>query len=425
MREQRELGNYILDDSYQFGFAKCGCGAYATVWAAKDRSGRDFAVKEIRKKQRGNDGDIELNDKDREHIAREIQVQCSLRHPGLVKLHMAYECEESYLLLMERVHGPSLYDIVVDGALCEDKARHYFGHIVDAIAYMHKNNFAHRDLKLENIVITNDDKPKICDFGLATNIMNYEGTVGCQTNNCGTQIYMAPEVFDTNYDGAKADMWSLGVVLYSMCAGCFPFDATDTNTLKHMIKFQAPVYPDHFSPTLVELLADLLQKDPRDRPDVEDLFEHYSWMDNFRPTPGEKPLEWSMQKFRDVDNPSPGILCPLTVFQLVGAAGAIRLEHSVYVACPNIEPCRFPCKMSESEARKAIRECVTESFADGRCIPHELYLECIVDSDDGELMFKITTCGIKKDFTIITIELLSGDPEYLDVFRKELELRIK
>ena len=221
MREQRELGNYILDDSYQFGFAKCGCGAYATVWAAKDRSGRDFAVKEIRKKQRGNDGDIELNDKDREHIAREIQVQCSLRHPGLVKLHMAYECEESYLLLMERVHGPSLYDIVVDGALCEDKARHYFGHIVDAIAYMHKNNFAHRDLKLENIVITNDDKPKICDFGLATNIMNYEGTVGCQTNNCGTQIYMAPEVFDTNYDGAKADMWSLGVVLYSMCAGCF------------------------------------------------------------------------------------------------------------------------------------------------------------------------------------------------------------
>ena len=424
---ERKPGNYILDDCYQFGFEKCGDGAYATVWAARDRSGKDLAIKEIMKTRRRDDGGAgDLSNKEREHIAREIQVQCSLRHPGLVKLHRAYECEESYLLLMERVHGPSLLEIVSEGALCEAKARHYFVHVVDAVAYMHRHGFAHRDLKLENIVITGDDKPKICDFGLVADVMGEEGKVGCLTSNCGTAIYMAPEVFDnTNYDGIKADMWSMGVVLYSMCAGQYPFAGNDRNKLKQKVRSQAPVYPDHFSPPLVRLLEALLKKDPNDRPEVTDLFDSFSWMDNFKPTPGETPREWTMQKFKEVDNPSPGILCPLTVFQLAGAVRPLRLEQVVWDACENIKPCRFPCKMSQTDATKAICKCVSETFGDNaRCTPHELYIECIIDSDDGELMFEIRTCGIKEDFTIVSIELLSGNPEYLDVLRKKLEDQI-
>ncbi|EGW02417.1 Sperm motility kinase [Cricetulus griseus] len=115
------------------------------------------------------------------------------------------------------------------GRLQEEQAQHIFTQLVCAVQHCHKNNIAHRDIKLDNILLDDKGNIKLCDFGLATRVTSGQGTKGF----CGTLEYCAPELFsDKEYDAKAADIWSMGVVLYAMVTVSFPFKANTYSDMK-------------------------------------------------------------------------------------------------------------------------------------------------------------------------------------------------
>jgi len=143
-----------------------------------------------------------------------------------------------------------------------------FVQIVDAVKYIHSRNICHRDLKLENILLDDSNSPKLCDFGFC----------GVQTSNahlrtpCGSPLYTAPEIFSQgSYDGMKADIWSLGVVLYTLCAGARPWVYTNYSELVDRIRYEPINFPLSFGAVLLKLLFRMFARSPGDRCTIDDV----------------------------------------------------------------------------------------------------------------------------------------------------------
>jgi serine/threonine protein kinase len=163
-------------------------------------------------------------------LKEEAQMMSQLDHPNIVKILDTFQTDYSLYIVMELVRGGDLFDrIVLRGRYNEQDARVIMAKVLSATQYLHDNNIVHRDLKPENILLVepdNDTEVKITDFGLAKKT-NQDGL----KTFCGTPQYFAPEVLKRKGSimgkgryFASADMWSLGVVLYILLSGTFPFD---------------------------------------------------------------------------------------------------------------------------------------------------------------------------------------------------------
>ena len=112
--------------------------------------------------------------------------------------------------------------------LKEDVAKHLFKQIIEGLKYCHSKNILHRDIKLDNILLSSEGDVKICDFGVSKLVRNGE----IMTEQCGTPAYISPEVFENKgYEGYASDIWSAGVVLYAMLYGTVPFKASNMTEL--------------------------------------------------------------------------------------------------------------------------------------------------------------------------------------------------
>ncbi|KAF9609669.1 hypothetical protein IFM89_017848 [Coptis chinensis] len=133
-------------------------------------------------------------------------------------------------IILEFITGGELFDkIVHHGRLSEAEARRYFQQLIDGVDYCHSKGVYHRDLKPENLLLDSLGNLKISDFGLSA--LPPQG-VSILRTTCGTPNYVAPEVLShKGYDGAVADVWSCGVILYVLMAGYLPFDEIDLTTL--------------------------------------------------------------------------------------------------------------------------------------------------------------------------------------------------
>jgi len=163
--------------------------------------------------------------------------------------------------------------------LKEGGARMYFRQILDAVAYLHELNIVHRDLKLENVYL--DEQWRNCyvgDFGLSSTIPSSNG--GRFDRGCGSPLYAPPEVVSCMpYDGVKADIWSLGVLLYTLVTGNMPFYSEDNNSAEVFQKIvRSSVFlPAHLSPACGDLLQRMLTKDPEQRISIPEIWQH-AWM---------------------------------------------------------------------------------------------------------------------------------------------------
>ena len=151
-----------------------------------------------------------------------------MNHPNIVKIFEAFETDDNVYLVMEYVGGGSLHSYLkerVDRRLEEEDAKRIFKQIMTALYYCHKKSIAHRDIKLENILIDDSNNVKLIDFGFSTCIPNEKKI----KMFCGTPSYMAPEiVMKEEYAGPPADIWASAVLLYALMNGCFPYrGATD------------------------------------------------------------------------------------------------------------------------------------------------------------------------------------------------------
>jgi serine/threonine protein kinase len=160
--------------------------------------------------------------------------------------------------VMEYVKGGELFAKVAKGKLKEDLARKYFQQLVSAIDFCHSRGVSHRDLKPENLLLDDNEDLKVSDFGLSA-LPEQLWNDGLLHTQCGTPAYVAPEVLrKKGYDGAKADIWSCGVILFVLLAGYLPFQADNLMKMYRKVFKAEFEFPQWFSADTKQLISQLL-----------------------------------------------------------------------------------------------------------------------------------------------------------------------
>uniref|UniRef100_A0A8C2HI49 non-specific serine/threonine protein kinase n=1 Tax=Cyprinus carpio TaxID=7962 RepID=A0A8C2HI49_CYPCA len=192
-----------------------------------------------------------------------------------VKLFEVIETDKTLYLIMEYASGGEVFDyLVAHGRMKEKEARAKFRQIVSAVQYCHQKCIVHRDLKAENLLLDADMNIKIADFGFSN-----EFTVGNKLDTfCGSPPYAAPELFQgKKYDGPEVDVWSLGVILYTLVSGSLPFDGQNLKELRERVlrgKYRIPFY---MSTDCENLLKKFLILNPTKRGSLEQIMKD-RWM---------------------------------------------------------------------------------------------------------------------------------------------------
>ncbi|KAK0056909.1 MAP/microtubule affinity-regulating kinase 3 [Biomphalaria pfeifferi] len=241
-----------------------GKGNFAKVKLAKHvPTGREVAIKIIDKTQ--------LNPSSLQKLFREVRIMKLLDHPNIVKLFEVIETEKTLYLVMEYASGGEVFDyLVAHGRMKEKEARAKFRQIVSSVQYCHQKHIVHRDLKAENLLLDGDMNIKIADYGFSN-----EFTPGNKLDTfCGSPPYAAPELFQgKKYDGPEVDVWSLGVILYTLVSGSLPFDGQNLKELRERVlrgKYRIPFY---MSTDCENLLKKFLVLNPLKRASLETIMK--------------------------------------------------------------------------------------------------------------------------------------------------------
>ncbi|KAL0292179.1 UNVERIFIED_CONTAM: CBL-interacting serine/threonine-protein kinase [Sesamum calycinum] len=206
----------VLHGKYELGRI-LGHGTFAKVYHARNlQTGKSVAMKIVGKEKVIRVGMME-------QVKREISVMKMMHHPNIVELHEVMASKTKIYFAMEFVRGGELFAKIAKGRLREDAARNYFQQLISAIDFCHSRGVYHRDLKPENLLLDEEGMLKVTDFGLSA-FSDHLRQDGLLHTTCGTPAYVAPEVIGKKgYDGAKADIWSCGVILFVLLAGYLPF----------------------------------------------------------------------------------------------------------------------------------------------------------------------------------------------------------
>uniref|UniRef100_A0A1A9WJ88 Protein kinase domain-containing protein n=1 Tax=Glossina brevipalpis TaxID=37001 RepID=A0A1A9WJ88_9MUSC len=203
---------------------------------------------------------------------REVSILKTLRHPHITRLYEVMQSETMIYLVTEYACQGEIFDhLVENGRMKEPEAARVFTQLVSAVQYCHSKGVVHRDLKAENVLLDKDMNIKLADFGFSNRYK--EGNP--LTTWCGSPPYAAPEVFQgLEYDGPKADIWSLGVVLYALVCGALPFDGKTLLELKSRVvtgKFRIPYF---MSQDCEHLIRNMLVVEPDRRYTLKQIIKH-------------------------------------------------------------------------------------------------------------------------------------------------------
>jgi calcium-dependent protein kinase len=273
----KESDDVKVEDVYTISGA-LGSGATSTVRKCTHKvTGDVFALKTLLLNR--------MTPEMREMLKSEVKIMKVLDHPNIIQLKRVFQEDFKLHIVMECCGGGELFDRLLDnvspkGRFDEKTTQKYCLEITSALKYLHDNNICHRDLKLENFLLTSKGKDaeiKVIDFGMSRSYLEGEKFV----RTVGTIFYMAPEVVDSNIAYTESsDMWSFGVVVYAMLSGSFPFGGfgmSDEDCMKLIEKGTFSMKStkwENISDDAKDFVASLLIKDPLRRMSATDALKH-------------------------------------------------------------------------------------------------------------------------------------------------------
>ncbi|KAJ9689562.1 hypothetical protein PVL29_014978 [Vitis rotundifolia] len=217
-------------------------------------------------------------------VQREIRTMKLLHHPNIVRIHEVIGTKTKIYIVMEYVSGGQLSDkMSYVKKLNEQDARKHFQQLIDAVDYCHGRGVYHRDLKPENLLLDSKGNVKVSDFGLSA--LRKPGDV--LSTACGSPCYVAPELLaNRGYDGAVADIWSCGVILFELLAGYLPFDDRNLMSLYKKISKAEYTCPEWFTPSQTKLISRILEPNPRRRISIAEIVEDEWFQIDYKPASG-------------------------------------------------------------------------------------------------------------------------------------------
>ena len=217
---------------------KLGKGKFSIVYSAINNLDKECAIKIIEKK--------DLTTDEQKVLANEKKIMQILNHPNVIKFIESWETNSTIYHVIELIKGKDLYSFYHENQIDEILARKFFLQITDSLYYLHSLGIIHRDLKPENIMVENSSDKihcKIIDFGFAI----FVEQMNDKTLRAGTPNFIAPEILQGKKYSYECDIFSLGVILYFLLSGKFPFDSDDTDVInERTVKSDYDFYTDEF-----------------------------------------------------------------------------------------------------------------------------------------------------------------------------------
>ncbi|XP_005874005.1 PREDICTED: serine/threonine-protein kinase 33 isoform X1 [Myotis brandtii] len=267
-----------IQEIYTFGRI-LGKGSFGVVIEAINKeTGTKWAIKKVNKEKAGSSA-VKL-------LEQEVNILKSVKHEHIIHLEQVFETPKKMYLVMELCEDGELREILKRKKhFSENETRWIIQSLASAIAYLHNNDIVHRDLKLENIMVkssftdANNEMNlniKVTDFGLAAK--KHGGSEAMLQSTCGTPTYMAPEVINDHDYSQQCDIWSIGVIMYSLLCGEPPFFASSEEKLFELIRkgelrFSDPVW-DSISDCAKSVLKQLMKVDPAHRITAKELLDN-------------------------------------------------------------------------------------------------------------------------------------------------------
>ncbi|KIW07561.1 uncharacterized protein PV09_01517 [Verruconis gallopava] len=263
---------------YQYHIGKkLGNGGFAICYSAELHQNNKSTGKIVALK-------IVKNQKDKRIIqkfASELQLHSKLHHPNIVEFYRAFSFEENTYVVLELCHNGSLADALKQRKFFTmPEIRRFLIQLCGAVKYLHYRNIVHRDLKTGNILLDNNMNIKIADFGLAAVLVSSKDVGIRRTTMCGTPNYLAPEILEKQGHNDKADLWSIGIILYTLAVGKAPFHSSSKEEIYKKalaMRYEWPdvaVHKNDISNDLKDLVSSLLVYDEEERPGPDQIVSH-------------------------------------------------------------------------------------------------------------------------------------------------------
>jgi 5'-AMP-activated protein kinase catalytic alpha subunit len=212
-------------------------------------------------------------------IVQEVKILRSLDHVNVIKILEVFENKKYVFIVTEFASNGDLLKYMRENGLVKEKmAKKLCTQILRGLEYCHSKNILHRDVKLDNILLDNKFRVKLCDFGVSRFMPTNSDELIYE--RCGTPAYIAPEVINGDgYTGYGPDIWSLGVLMYALMIGTIPFKAKNIPDLHKIILSNDFTFPSGYNLTsgFKSLIRLMLIKDPRKRIKLDEIWEH-EWL---------------------------------------------------------------------------------------------------------------------------------------------------
>ncbi|XP_020697021.1 CBL-interacting protein kinase 23 [Dendrobium catenatum] len=408
-----------------------GEGSFAKVKFARNvETGENVAIKILDKEK-------VLLHKMVGQIKREISTMKLIRHPNVIRMYEVMASKTKIYIVLELVTGGELFDkIASSGRLKEDEARKYFQQLINAVDYCHSRGVYHRDLKPENLLLDVNGLLKVSDFGLSA-LPQQVREDGLLHTTCGTPNYVAPEVINNKgYDGAKADLWSCGVILFILMAGYLPFEDSNLMILYKKIFKADFTCPAWFSTSVKKLIKRILDPNPQTRMTMAEVIENEWFKKGYQP-PSFETAEISLDDVNaifDESGESANLVVEqrlerpsqMNAFELISTSQGLNLGSLFEKQMGLVQrETRFASKLPAEEILSKIEEAAKPLGFNSEKRNYKLKLEGEKSGRKGPLAIATQVFEVAPSLNMVEVRKARGDTLEFHKFYKNISAGLK